>query len=259
MNGDGHQPTRRQAAPGARSGRLGRARQHHRPVNKGSTRSSPSACPPMIKLVYAEHRCPWRNRYYNHPPSERTRSPRPAHPLAPLHHADAWPRQNARHGPVTRTITERPPGVRTHLMEPAVYTYEASVCRPVVLVPGGITAAGPWRVGTQPKVEPPEENPRMDLDSENPAVSDLIAAIRGGDLPTVHRLLGERPALATARFGGTSKGRTALHIATDWPGYYPAVSSARPTCSYATARTSMPLPATPRHGREHRHGSRHPT
>jgi ankyrin repeat protein len=45
----------------------------------------------------------------------------------------------------------------------------------------------------------------------------VVAAIRGGDVAALRRLLDEQPAVATGRFNG----RTALHVATDWPGYYP--------------------------------------
>jgi uncharacterized protein len=44
----------------------------------------------------------------------------------------------------------------------------------------------------------------------------VVAAIRGGDLALLRRLLDEQPAIATGRF----RGRTALHVVTDWPGYY---------------------------------------
>jgi ankyrin repeat protein len=46
---------------------------------------------------------------------------------------------------------------------------------------------------------------------------DVVAAIRGGDLEQLRRLLRERPDVATSRFAG----RTALHVVTDWPGYFP--------------------------------------
>jgi ankyrin repeat protein len=51
---------------------------------------------------------------------------------------------------------------------------------------------------------------------------ELTAAIKGGDVPALERLLAARPGLAaeriTGRKGGTS---TPLHIVTDWPGYFP--------------------------------------
>jgi len=50
----------------------------------------------------------------------------------------------------------------------------------------------------------------------------LVEAIRGGDIAALRRLLDEQPELATARFEN-AKGatRTALHVAADWPGYFP--------------------------------------
>jgi len=45
----------------------------------------------------------------------------------------------------------------------------------------------------------------------------VLSAIRGGDLEHLRRLLRERPEVATGRF----QGRTALHVVTDWPGYFP--------------------------------------
>jgi hypothetical protein len=45
----------------------------------------------------------------------------------------------------------------------------------------------------------------------------VVAAIRGGDLDALQRFIDERPGLVTARING----RTALHVVTDWPGYYP--------------------------------------
>jgi ankyrin repeat protein len=55
----------------------------------------------------------------------------------------------------------------------------------------------------------------------DPIAGALMAAIRGGDLETLERLLAERPDLASARIAD-NKGvlRTLLHIATDWPGHF---------------------------------------
>ena len=46
----------------------------------------------------------------------------------------------------------------------------------------------------------------------------LTNAIRLGNVQDVRELLGAEPALAAARIHGS---RTALHVATDWPGYFP--------------------------------------
>jgi ankyrin repeat protein len=45
----------------------------------------------------------------------------------------------------------------------------------------------------------------------------VVAAIRGGDLVALQRLIDDWPDQVAARVDG----RTALHVVTDWPGYYP--------------------------------------
>ena len=50
----------------------------------------------------------------------------------------------------------------------------------------------------------------------------LRSAVHTGDTPTLQRLLRDDPALATARLvGGQGGSGTALHLVTDWPGYFP--------------------------------------
>ena len=44
------------------------------------------------------------------------------------------------------------------------------------------------------------------------------AAVRNGNIEDLQSLLAENPALATMRIDGA---RTLLHVATDWPGYFP--------------------------------------
>jgi ankyrin repeat protein len=58
----------------------------------------------------------------------------------------------------------------------------------------------------------------MTTDSE---VTDTIAAIHGGDIATLRRLLADHAGLAASRLGGIAKGRTPLHVVADWPGYFP--------------------------------------
>ena len=64
----------------------------------------------------------------------------------------------------------------------------------------------------------------------DPVAVALTAAIRGGDLDALRRLLAERPELATVRMigrNGVAGGwRTPLHVATDWPGYFPSAPGA---------------------------------
>jgi uncharacterized protein len=57
----------------------------------------------------------------------------------------------------------------------------------------------------------------------------LVQAIRTGDLAGLQRLLLEHPHLVSARIQGAGS-RTPLHVATDWPGYFPngPVISPRP-------------------------------
>jgi hypothetical protein len=55
----------------------------------------------------------------------------------------------------------------------------------------------------------------------------LATAIRGGDLAGLRRLLASRPELAAARMIGRKGGwRTPLHVAADWPGYFPQAPAA---------------------------------
>lgn len=58
-----------------------------------------------------------------------------------------------------------------------------------------------------------------------PGFPELAAAIRRGDVASVRRSLAGEPTLATAyHHDEHGHGRTALHIATDWPGHFPAVA-----------------------------------
>jgi len=53
------------------------------------------------------------------------------------------------------------------------------------------------------------------------ALGTLVVAIQAGDLAALRQVLGEHPGLASGPLGGRFKTRTALHVATDWPGYFP--------------------------------------
>jgi ankyrin repeat protein len=60
------------------------------------------------------------------------------------------------------------------------------------------------------------------MDMTDPLVAGLALAILAGDVAEVERLLAEYPALATEHFTGRKGGtKTALHMVTDWPGYFP--------------------------------------
>ena len=56
------------------------------------------------------------------------------------------------------------------------------------------------------------------MDSQDPAASAAVDAIRTGDTAALASLLGEHPGLANARIHGS---RTPLLVVTDWPGYFP--------------------------------------
>jgi uncharacterized protein len=66
--------------------------------------------------------------------------------------------------------------------------------------------------GTSDKVMP----------SDDPIAIDLVFAVHGGNVDIVNRLLRDIPDLAATRFVGKDGGsNTALHMVTDWPGYFP--------------------------------------
>lgn len=50
---------------------------------------------------------------------------------------------------------------------------------------------------------------------------ELVAAIRKGDVGAVQHLVASNPALASSPLGGRYGAPTALHVTTDWPGYFP--------------------------------------
>ncbi len=66
----------------------------------------------------------------------------------------------------------------------------------------------------------------LSIPSDDPLAVAAVAAIRGGDLAALGRLLAEHPGLAAARIvrrstsGGTGT-HTVLHVVTDWPGHFP--------------------------------------
>ena len=54
-----------------------------------------------------------------------------------------------------------------------------------------------------------------------PAVAALLHAIHDGDVESVRSLIAAAPELVYGPLGGPFETRTALHIVTDWPGYFP--------------------------------------
>jgi uncharacterized protein len=59
------------------------------------------------------------------------------------------------------------------------------------------------------------------IPSDDPAAIELVLAVRGGDVGTIQRLIGEHPDLPRWRIGGRKGTRTPLHMVADWPGYFP--------------------------------------
>ena len=60
------------------------------------------------------------------------------------------------------------------------------------------------------------------IPDEDQIAVELRRAVRAGDVQAIQRLLGNDPALASARLGGKDTGTaTPLHLVTDWPGYFP--------------------------------------
>ena len=57
--------------------------------------------------------------------------------------------------------------------------------------------------------------------SHQDAGSELGAAIQAGEVDAVRRIIAENPGLVTGPLGGRFQTRTALHVAADWPGYFP--------------------------------------
>ncbi len=67
-----------------------------------------------------------------------------------------------------------------------------------------------------------EQETSRSLQSDDQVAIELRLAVRAGDAPTVRRMLQNDPVLARARFvGGRGGTSTALHLVTDWPGYFP--------------------------------------
>jgi ankyrin repeat protein len=60
------------------------------------------------------------------------------------------------------------------------------------------------------------------ISEDDQVAVELHSAVRAGDVEAIRRLLRSDPALATARLTGRRGGSgTALHLVTDWPGYFP--------------------------------------
>jgi ankyrin repeat protein len=49
----------------------------------------------------------------------------------------------------------------------------------------------------------------------------VVTVIHSGDIARLRRLLAAHPGIASQPLGGRYESRTALHVVTDWPGYFP--------------------------------------
>jgi ankyrin repeat protein len=82
---------------------------------------------------------------------------------------------------------------------------------------------------------------------EHAIAMTVVAAIQAGDLAELRRIVHERPEVAIGRY----KGRTALHVVADWPGYYPngpaTVELLVAAGADPNARTEGKAPETPLH------------
>jgi hypothetical protein len=59
------------------------------------------------------------------------------------------------------------------------------------------------------------------IPKDAPTAVELRVAVHGGDVALVRRLVSDNPDLAKARFTASGGSGGALHIVTDWPGYFP--------------------------------------
>jgi len=67
-----------------------------------------------------------------------------------------------------------------------------------------------------------DETIAVEIPDSDPRAVELVAAIHGGDVDAIRRLLAADPRLAQARLVGRKGGfRTPLHVVADWPGYFP--------------------------------------
>lgn len=62
------------------------------------------------------------------------------------------------------------------------------------------------------------------LAEDDARIEELRTLVRAGDVAALARLVAEHPEVATARHGDERTSRTALHVATDWPGHHPRVA-----------------------------------
>lgn len=81
----------------------------------------------------------------------------------------------------------------------------------------------------------------MRLMYEDSLAAALVQSIQGGELDRLSRLLASDPGLATAELVGPGVGtRTPLHVAADWPGYFPSAPEAIRLLTEAGAEPDAP-------------------
>jgi ankyrin repeat protein len=66
-----------------------------------------------------------------------------------------------------------------------------------------------------------DETTATEISADDPRAVELAAAVHGGDIGTIRRLLSEDPELARAWITDSKGFRTPLHLVADWPGYFP--------------------------------------
>ncbi len=62
------------------------------------------------------------------------------------------------------------------------------------------------------------------LPDHDARVSELSALVRSGHLDALSEFVALHPTIVDQRFGDDAQSRTALHLATDWPGHWPRVA-----------------------------------
>jgi ankyrin repeat protein len=90
------------------------------------------------------------------------------------------------------------------------------------------------------------------IPSDEPLATAVVAAIHGGDVEGLRRLLDEHPGLGSARLRDPECGdeRSLLHVVTDWPAHFPnsvamigvlVGAGADPNARFGGAHTETPL------------------
>ena len=85
--------------------------------------------------------------------------------------------------------------------------------------------ASPRRKGSVPirnRTELSEEDERLRLSKNDPIAQELVEVVHAGEVERLRELLGQHPGLGSVRIVDDKGGSgTALHAATDWPGFFP--------------------------------------